>query len=232
LKEQQASLVANSDVSDEEEGPETPHAPVEMASRQASPDADVSSEMLAGAESNLLLLQSDFDTLLNQHTSLMSIHNKMVDELAELKSVNANLQDENESFQLLLGERTLNGEILGQGVLGRDWDKQYTDHSPDLASRQPLRQLSENTDEAYALSSHGSGHAASGSVGAEVNKRRNRSDRFKAPTSGLDLATELERAHDANDRDEDMDTLRIDHARDGSLAGWTEEGTLLPILAY
>src|SRR4051794_32887871 len=46
-----------------------------------------------------------------------------VDQLSELRKANAKLQEENESFQLLLGQATMNGDIRN-GFLG-----QYTDDS-------------------------------------------------------------------------------------------------------
>ncbi|KAK6345317.1 hypothetical protein TWF718_007236 [Orbilia javanica] len=49
------------------------------------------------------------------------------DQLAELRKANAKLQDENESFQLLLGHATMNGDIRN-GFLG-----QYTEDSDSLS---------------------------------------------------------------------------------------------------
>lgn len=185
----------------------------------------------------LAQLQADFDALQVQHEDLVLQADKASEEIVQLQQSNYRLQDENESFTILLGERTLRGEILGQGVFGQSWDgpingkSGHTKSSPDPATLRPkasprLAEVLEEDDELFE--SHGDGAADSGAVAAnDIEKRRKgrlgKRGKAKAPTGGLDLAAELDRAEEsATEPDEDEKSMRRGPSLQ-SYADWTEE---------
>lgn len=165
-------------------------------------------------------LEDTLATIRREHADLQAAYdvldkqaNKAQEELADLKHVNISLMDENESYQLLLGERTLSGEILGQGFLGRNWETEALSPQPSLSpdlcktAVPTIKEVfEEDEDDESArrasipeLQDHGAGSWQAGAVGAQVDKiRNNRSGKVKAPTVGLDLAAELDRAEESN----------------------------------
>ncbi|CDR43467.1 hypothetical protein NBRC10512_002847 [Rhodotorula toruloides] len=64
-----------------------------------------------GATSTELALRAQLDTLSTAHTSLSHTLRALQTEMADLKRVYQDLQEENESYEILLGERTLSGEV-------------------------------------------------------------------------------------------------------------------------
>ncbi|BGO98591.1 hypothetical protein RTBOTA2_003103 [Rhodotorula toruloides] len=64
-----------------------------------------------GATSTELALRAQLDTLSTAHSSLSHTLRALQTEMADLKRVYQDLQEENESYEILLGERTLSGEV-------------------------------------------------------------------------------------------------------------------------
>ncbi|GAA5970673.1 hypothetical protein JCM3765_005263 [Sporobolomyces pararoseus] len=60
-----------------------------------------------------LSLQSQLDTLQTAHSSLSTSLRTLQTEMTDLKRVYKDLQEENESYEILLGEKTLSGEVTG-----------------------------------------------------------------------------------------------------------------------
>ncbi|GAA5975199.1 hypothetical protein JCM5350_000180 [Sporobolomyces pararoseus] len=60
-----------------------------------------------------LSLQSQLDTLQTAHSSLSTTLRTLQTEMTDLKRVYKDLQEENESYEILLGEKTLSGEVTG-----------------------------------------------------------------------------------------------------------------------
>ncbi|BGP31250.1 hypothetical protein JCM10296v2_003014 [Rhodotorula toruloides] len=58
-----------------------------------------------------LALRAQLDTLSTAHSSLSHTLRALQTEMADLKRVYQDLQEENESYEILLGERTLSGEV-------------------------------------------------------------------------------------------------------------------------
>ena len=192
---------------------------------------------------SLAALQEDHDALITSYAASADRASRAAEELAELKRVNLQLMDENESFALLLGERTLSGQLLGQGVFSRSWE-----NSPEMANgagdrfmpsplmngSSGLQEVAEEDDEdgedelRQILEDRGAGSASSGAVAADTNTRRRQSkSTANARTVGLDLAAELDRAQDAKRIES-----RPMHARDmssQSTAGMSEDRTSIVV---
>lgn len=181
----------------------------------------------------LAQLQSDFEALQVQHAELVTQSEKSSEEVQQLQLTNTSLMDENESFQLLLGERTLSGEILGQGVLGATWDASPPTSSPEQHRRRPsprransLEGVAEEGDEFYET--HGDGDASAGAVGAHGVQKREPVKKPKAPTVGLDLAAELGRAEEEEDQEDEEQRAR--YTSGGSHSEWATERKLFFLL--
>lgn len=200
-------------------------------------------------QTSLQLVQQERHHLLHNNLELLQQTNHLSEELTDLKRLNASLTDENESFQLLLGERTLSGQILGQGVFGQSWDDEMNTSarsSPDLSRRtgfssSPLigvleeDDAEEEVDSGY-LESSGRGSLDSGAVAADTSgyRRRNVKSSAKVPTVGLDLAAELDRANEEvrEEEDEQLRVRRGQHGREASTASFinmNEDGVSIPL---
>ena len=125
-----ASAVAHDGRIDEDdaeadEPPETPRAESVPLSRSAtsspSPSASstrsdtastsATSESTSSPSTAELALRDQLDTLTTAHSSLSSTLHKLQVEMADLKRVYQDVQEQNESYEVLLGERTLSGEV-------------------------------------------------------------------------------------------------------------------------
>ncbi|KAH7107132.1 hypothetical protein BKA62DRAFT_650693 [Auriculariales sp. MPI-PUGE-AT-0066] len=93
------SIAPETDIEEEEE---TPEAPVQEATSERD-DNDEPPEMMA--------LRLELDTLTVSHTSLQATTQLLQAQLHDLQRVNNSLQEENESYNILLRERTLTGQF-------------------------------------------------------------------------------------------------------------------------
>lgn len=107
-----------------------PHAPSSSSSsptqRNATPPAGGSNtlpgvplppEMMAEWAD----LRSQHSSLLTSHSSLQSNLTQLRTEMTDLQRVNAQLMEENESYELLVGEKTLKGELDLKALLRRSY---------------------------------------------------------------------------------------------------------------
>ncbi|GAA5833063.1 hypothetical protein JCM5353_006762 [Sporobolomyces roseus] len=62
---------------------------------------------------NEISLRAQLDSLSTAHTSLTTTLRTLQTEMTDLKRVYQDLQEENESYEILLGEKTLSGEVTG-----------------------------------------------------------------------------------------------------------------------
>lgn len=103
-------------VYDEEEQPNT---------RGSTPDPATSSRKFAtvhdeSGEAELKSLQTEYASLLTSHSSLTATMQQLQAELRDVKSTNAELRHQNETFVDILQEKTINGELVsGSAVLNR-----------------------------------------------------------------------------------------------------------------
>lgn len=184
-------------------------------------DFSSSIEEMTQLQTSLSLISQERDHLQHYNSDLIKQTNQLSEQLAELKRINANLTDESDSFQLLLGERTLSGQILGQGLFGQRWDdetasvRSVSDSSRRFQGSPLLGVLEEDGDsDSGYLESSGSGRLDSGAVAAGVSRRKPKKE-SKAPTVGLNLAAELDRAQEETMDEEDDEVLRAGRARHG-----------------
>ncbi|GAA5864394.1 hypothetical protein JCM1840_000479 [Sporobolomyces johnsonii] len=68
-----------------------------------------------------LALRAQLDSLSTAHTSLTTTLRTLQTEMADLKRVYQDLQEENESYEILLGEKTLSGEVTGSDFFRRSF---------------------------------------------------------------------------------------------------------------
>ncbi|KAH9818463.1 hypothetical protein DFH28DRAFT_925939 [Melampsora americana] len=146
------------------------------------------------------------------------------EQLADAERVNEQLMDDNESYQFLVGERTLMGgfdikQLLSIDHLeGRDGEEEGEDKNEKLTSGSELASVAEETEEEgdgddsvddiekAVLESHGNGSRTTGAVEAEViNPRSTRRpmkktiDNNATGGGGLDLAAELAQAEQSEE---------------------------------
>lgn len=83
----------------------------------------------AGPSATELALQDQLASLTTAHSSLTHTLRALQVELSDLKRVYQDLQEENESYEVLLGERTLNGEVRGSALFRQSFH--WTDNADD-----------------------------------------------------------------------------------------------------
>lgn len=233
-----ASTKAESDVSeaenDDEPRPARPTSPAtpSLRSSTASPTPSAS----AGPTPAELALQDQLASLTTAHDSLSSTLRTLQTEMSDLKRVYQDLQEENESYEILLGEKTLNGEVRGSelfrqsfhwGESGEDGPAQglgflggleavgegNEDDFSDLEGEADYDTDEEGDVDRILLESRGVGSPNSGAVAANNSSRRNsRQTKKKRPSGGLDLAAELEAA-----QMEDSDAEEIERKKQAKL---------------
>ncbi|GAA6063970.1 hypothetical protein JCM10212_004780 [Sporobolomyces blumeae] len=107
---------------DDERDPKTPTASKGFAAEQDSPTrhkgtasarSSSPSESIQGPTATELALREQLDSLTTAHSSLTSTLRTLQTEMMDLKRVYQDLQEENESYEILLGEKTLSGEVTG-----------------------------------------------------------------------------------------------------------------------
>lgn len=146
-------------------------------------------------------------------------------ELSELKRVYQDLQEENESYEILLGEKTLNGEVRDTDFFRRSslWGDELV---PAHSELEPVGELHESGGEedgeedededeededegevdvdAFLLESQGTGSFNSGAVAAgPPSGGRRKRPIAKSNGGGLDLAAELEAAQIADQEEKE-----------------------------
>lgn len=79
---------------------------------------------------------AQLSSLNTAHQSLTTTSRALQVELGDLKRLFSDLQEENESYQLLLGERTLNGTLRGSELLRGSWasEDELLGHNQGLQS--------------------------------------------------------------------------------------------------
>ncbi|ORY91517.1 hypothetical protein BCR35DRAFT_349332 [Leucosporidium creatinivorum] len=211
---------AESDLSEAENDDEprlarsTSPATPSLRSSTASPTPSAS----VGPTPAELALQDQLASLTTAHDSLSSTLRTLQTEMSDLKRVYQDLQEENESYEILLGEKTLNGEVRGSELFRQSfhWGESGEDGpSQGLGFLGGLEAVGEGDEEDFSdlegeddydsdeeddvdrilLESRGVGSSNSGAVAAGTSSRRNsRQTKKKRPSGGLDLAAELEAA--------------------------------------
>ncbi|MBW0510798.1 hypothetical protein O181_050513 [Austropuccinia psidii MF-1] len=156
-----------------------------------------------------LTLESDLERAISELETFKS-------QLIDIERVNQQLMDDNESYQILVGERTLMGGFdlkqLLAGNRSEPFDQFHNSpHSISSASTAPSlagveeeeeASLDEDADdviERAVLESHGNGSRASGAVEAGVSQSFRRKQKRPIKDSvgtGLDLAAELAQAEE------------------------------------
>ncbi|KAF8912770.1 hypothetical protein CPB84DRAFT_1759461 [Gymnopilus junonius] len=164
-------------------------------------------------------LKLELSTTLTSYSSLQSTLILMQTQLVDLKRVNQELQEENESYMILLREKTLSGQfdlIRQVGVASSDGDDSSAteeNESTDVSSmgslnRTPLDRVEEESevmpsDDLEELSSQDVLHSSRGARHGRPERKRTSSTHFSRGESladlpitgpGLDLAAELGRA--------------------------------------
>ncbi|BGP15177.1 hypothetical protein JCM10213_008683 [Rhodosporidiobolus nylandii] len=96
----------------------TPSSASATSSSLAAPSASTAGSTSDGAltptpSANEVALRAQLDSLSTAHSSLTSTLRTLQTEMADLKRVYQDLQEENESYEILLGEKTLSGEVTG-----------------------------------------------------------------------------------------------------------------------
>lgn len=130
--------------------------------RSSNTSPTPSSEREIGPTPNELALQDQLASLSTAHDSLTATLRTLQTEMADLKRVYQNVQEENESYEILLGEKTLNGEVRGSdlfrrsfqwGDAGEDLDEHRAGHSFGFLGG--LDTVGESNENDYELSSEG-----------------------------------------------------------------------------
>ncbi|KAM0788970.1 hypothetical protein ACM66B_003043 [Microbotryomycetes sp. NB124-2] len=179
-------------------------------------------------------LEEQLESLSTAHESLTSSFRALQTELGDLKRMYEQVQDENQSYEMLLGERTLNGEVQTTELFRRSF--QWGDASPALGFSGGLEAVGEDdeylddeegSDEEFQGSSSGKeqDQRDQGSPSRLAARRKSRRQSRMSKQGGadaggvLDLAAELEAAQDG-DADAERERLQREKAerRRASLA--------------
>ncbi|GAA6054122.1 hypothetical protein JCM3770_003206 [Rhodotorula araucariae] len=86
-------------------------APSGTSTRSTTPSTSATSDAPSGPSATELSLRAQLDTLTTAHSSLSSTLHKLQAEMSDLKRVYQDVQEQNESYEILLGEKTLSGEV-------------------------------------------------------------------------------------------------------------------------
>lgn len=238
------SVQEESDVEDQSPSARDRSAtPVSPSNRSGTASPTPSSS--AGPSPAELALQDQLVSLTTAHSSLTNTLRTLQTEMADLKRVYQDLQEENESYEILLGEKTLNGEVRGTELFRQSfhWGESGEDGPPQgLGFLGGLEAVEEDDfsdlegdfedesgdedDVERILEAKGTGSPDEGAVAAGSEKRRGSKAKKARPSGGLDLAAELEAAQmddtEAEEkekrRQEKMDRRRASQARKASAA--------------
>ncbi|KAM0745742.1 hypothetical protein T439DRAFT_384060 [Meredithblackwellia eburnea MCA 4105] len=224
-----ARLHRDTDLESESELSETPSS---RPSRRSSspngglPRSSTASPSPSGPSPNELALQEQLATLTTAHSSLTSTLRTLQNELSELKRVYQDLQEENESYEILLGEKTLNGEVQGSeffrrnsfwnedmfaaptaalAAVGEEGEPSGSGSDGEGSEEEEGDDEKEELDvEAVLLETQGTGTPNSGAVSAGTpSGKRKKLKKTSGGGGGLDLAAELEAAQWVNEDEEE-----------------------------
>ncbi|KAL8290077.1 hypothetical protein RQP46_003016 [Phenoliferia psychrophenolica] len=182
------------------------HSRRSQSPRGASPSPSPSSA--PSSNTNEVALQEQLASLTTAHSSLTSTMRTLQVELSELKRVYQDLQEENESYEILLGEKTLNGEVQDTDLFRRssawmdermsprmlDAVGEESDEDSEEESEEEEEEEAEMDVEAVLLETQGIGSSNAGAVAAGAPSGKRKRPAPKTSGGGLDLAAELEAA--------------------------------------
>lgn len=151
-------------------------------------------------------LQDQLASLTVAHTSLTATGRALQIELSELKRVYHDLQEENESYEVLLGEKTMNGEM-------GDLFRKSLDHGGGGRGLESVGEGQETDEEEEDEIERVVRSNGRGSRGPSTPKTRRKSS---VAGSGLDLAAELEAAM-SDDHESEEETKKPTHKRNASI---------------
>ncbi|GAA5919438.1 hypothetical protein JCM1841_002390 [Sporobolomyces salmonicolor] len=113
---------------DEPKTPTTSHLPPRSSTVSPSPSSLSASSTPSQPTSasdqptaTELALRAQLDSLSTAHTSLTTTLRTLQTEMTDLKRVYQDLQEENESYEILLGEKTLSGEVTASDFFRRSY---------------------------------------------------------------------------------------------------------------
>ncbi|KAK4698848.1 hypothetical protein P7C70_g7423, partial [Phenoliferia sp. Uapishka_3] len=202
------------DSSDEPSASDTPSRPPRRSRSPPPRSSTASPSPSTGPSLSEIALQDQLVSLTTAHSSLTSTMRTLQVELSELKRVYQDLQEENESYEILLGEKTLNGEVRGTDLFRRSslWMEESgtsprvldmveeDEHDDEGAEGEGSDEEEEDEEEeemdveAVLLETQGIGSKNSGAVSAGATEGTKRKRPVKSSGGGLDLAAELEAA--------------------------------------
>ncbi|GJN89683.1 hypothetical protein Rhopal_002670-T1 [Rhodotorula paludigena] len=91
-------------------------APSSASARSTTPSTAATSDSPTPPTPAELSLRAQLDSLTTAHSSLSATLHKLQAEMADLKRVYQDVQEQNESYEILLGEKTLSGEMRGTAL--------------------------------------------------------------------------------------------------------------------
>ncbi|SCZ98764.1 BZ3500_MvSof-1268-A1-R1_Chr7-1g09264 [Microbotryum saponariae] len=209
------------------------------SSNSSIPNRKKVSAPSTGPTANELALQEQLTTLSTAHESLTVTLRTVQHELTDLKRVYQDLQEENESYEILLGEKTLNGEVRDTDLFKRSfqWEEaegstplseglgflgglesvgEEEDFSDDDEEDSEERELDDDEVELALLEAQGTGSPNSGAVQTKGGSRRRAKKRpsFESGAGGgLDLAAELEMAQAVDHEEEERKAAKLERRR-------------------
>ena len=148
-----------------------------------------------------LELQDQLASLTTAYDSLTNTSRALQIELGELKRVYQDVQEENESYELILGERTMNGQLRESALLRRSWAETDESDGPGLdgfgQARNGLESVGE-TEEGESDAEEDMDTTLSNISTKPVSSRARKNSSPRKRSGGLDLEAELEKAQMAD----------------------------------
>ncbi|KAI0034284.1 hypothetical protein K488DRAFT_45803 [Vararia minispora EC-137] len=194
--------------------------PLEEEEEEVEPSQSVSpsldKEDLDAEPAEMTALRLELSTLVTSHSSLQNTVTLLQVQLTDLKRVNHTLQEENESYNILLREKTLSGQFdvmrqmaPGPGSTSSDDQDDDADSGSVSGSRSYLDTVNEHPDESldpeYAYSMHGD------SDGERLGDPSDSSDALASPRSrhGRRHGGSVSMSHSPKNRGESLADLPI-----------------------
>lgn len=179
-------------------------------------------------------LQEELATLNISHSTILAQLNTLGKEVQELRTNNKALKEENEGWEVLLRERTLNGKVREGGLLGTQYDTDHEEGYPrgcdeeaemdelhsKLDAQSPVCEgehgFVKDLDREGMLSQSPPGVSLSPPKAQRKQSQGKNPDDLLATKAGLDLAAELGRA-EADSSGSEMQVLGKGDEREGKL---------------
>ncbi|GAA5866489.1 hypothetical protein JCM3774_004700 [Rhodotorula dairenensis] len=183
--------------------PETALVPINASNRGSSSSASSSTGTdRAAPTAEELSLASQLASLSTAHESLTSSYRALQNEMCDLKRVYQDLQDENESYEILLGERTLSGEVRDSHIFRSSaaWNSSAGGASRGMASGLSPLDEHDHEDEAEDEDGQPSLSAEDHSAVPDVDKANGSEDELRPGEEGRHCGG---RAHD-DDQEEHL----------------------------